>query len=276
MPSPYLHLLGAPALEASRMVLSFTGWMDGGDASTGTVGHLVKHLDATPIAHIEPGPFYIYNFPGSMEVSALFRPAVHIVDGSVVSLDMPDNTFYHCPGEDIILFVGKEPNLQWPGFAQAIFDLAQLAGVGRLYFVGTFAGAMPHTRLPHIFATVTNSALRPELQQRGVRFSNYRGPASFATYLMTQATRHGLDMASLVAEIPGYIEGSNPLSIEAVTRHLAAILGLQLDLAEMRGASDEWESRVSAAVAKDPDLARQIRKLEKQYDDELLDRPAEP
>ena len=40
----------------------------------------------------------------------------------------------------------------------------------------------------------------------------------------------GLEMTSLVAEIPGYLQGTNPLSIEAVTRRLTKILQLPLDL----------------------------------------------
>ena len=44
-------------------------------------------------------------------------------------------------------------------------------------------------------------------------------------------------MVSLVAEIPGYLQGTNPLSIEAVTRRLAKILKLPLDLDSLRTAS---------------------------------------
>ena len=36
------------------------------------------------------------------------------------------------------------------------------------------------------------------------------------------------------------------------------------------GTSNEWESQVTAAVEKDQDLADTIRKLEEQYDNELI------
>ena len=39
-------------------------------------------------------------------------------------------------------------------------------------------------------------------------------------------------MAALVAEIPAYVQGRNPKCIEAVTRRLAGILGLQVRLDE--------------------------------------------
>ena len=47
----------------------------------------------------------------------------------------------------------------------------------------------------------------------------------------------GLEMVSLVAEIPGYLQGRNPMCIEAVTRRLAKILRLG-DLHRCFGRSD--------------------------------------
>jgi proteasome assembly chaperone (PAC2) family protein len=80
-------------------------------------------------------------------------------------------------------------------------------------------------------------------------------------------------MISLVAEIPGYLEGLNPRSIEAVTRRLAGLLSQPVDLESMRKASDEWELHVTEAVEKDSDLAETVHKLEEQYDNELIERP---
>ena len=67
-----------PEYTNGTLVLAFSGWMDGGDVSTGTVERLVDLLEAEPIASIDPEPFYIYNFPGSMEIAALFRPHIKI------------------------------------------------------------------------------------------------------------------------------------------------------------------------------------------------------
>ena len=81
-------------MENATLVLAFTGWMDGGDVSTGTVKRLVDLLDADPVGEIDPEPFYIYSFPGSMEVAALFRPFVKLEDGLIRTIEMPSNTFY--------------------------------------------------------------------------------------------------------------------------------------------------------------------------------------
>src|ERR1700732_5209953 len=88
-----LRIHHCPVLDQATLVLAFTGWMDGGDVSTGTVQRLVDLLEARPIADIDPEPFCIYNIPGSMEVAALFRPHIKIEDGLVSSMDLPANTF---------------------------------------------------------------------------------------------------------------------------------------------------------------------------------------
>ena len=73
----FLRLEDCPTMDNATLVLSFTGWMDGGNVSTGTVERLVDLLSARQVAQIDPEPFYIYNFPGPMEVAALFRPYDH-------------------------------------------------------------------------------------------------------------------------------------------------------------------------------------------------------
>jgi proteasome assembly chaperone (PAC2) family protein len=266
-----LRIRRCPVLDRGTLVLAFSGWMDGGDVSTGTVERLVHLLSARPIAEIDSEPFYIYNFPGSMEVSALFRPHIEIEDGVVKTVDMPANTFYSHDPANLILFLGKEPNLRWRAFGECIFGLARRAGVSRILFVGSFGGSVPHTRQPRLYVTCSDAGLLPEMERYGLRRTGYEGPGSFTSYLMTEAKAADLEMVSLVAEIPGYLQGTNPLSIEAVTRRLAKILQLPLDLDSLRTASTEWELEVSSAVEQNEELAQRIRQLEEEYDNELLD-----
>jgi len=228
-----LRLKNYPVLDRATLVLALSGWMDGGDVSTGTVRRLVDLLSARTIADIDPEPFYIYNFPGSMDLVALFRPAIKIKDGQIVSLEMPANTFYCHEPANLVLFLGKEPNLSWRAFGECILELAHRVGVQRILFVGSFGGSVPHTREPRLFVTCSDARLLPEMAQYGIRRTDYEGPGSFTSYLLTQAPTAGLEMISLVAEIPGYLQGRNPMSIEAVTRRLAKILRLPLDLQKL-------------------------------------------
>lgn len=271
-PREILRIDKTPDLANGTLVLAFSGWMDGGDVSTGTVNRLVDLLNAEPVAEIDSDPFYIYNFPGSMEIAALFRPHIDIEDGVVKSIDLPKNAFFcHEPG-NLVLFVGKEPNLRWRTFGECIFKFAHASGVSRILFVGSFGGTVPHTREPRLFVSASDESLLPEMEQYGIRRTGYEGPGSFISYLMTQASSAGLKMTSLIAEIPSYLQGANPSSIEAVTRRLAKIFQLPLDLDTLRTASTEWELKISSAVEEDEDLQEKVREMEHEYDNELLER----
>ena len=259
-----------PQLENGTLVLAFSGWMDGGDVSTGTVNRLIYHLGAKQVAEIDPEPFYILNFPGSMEIAALFRPMIEVEDGLVTSVTMPHNRFYVHESSNLLLFMGKEPNMYWETFAKCIFHFAQEAGISQILFVGSFGGSVPHTRQPRMFVTCSEPDMLPEMERYAVRGANYEGPGSFTSYLMSEVGLYGMTMASLVAEIPGYLQGTNFMSIEAVTRRLAKILQVSLDLDSLRAASTEWELNVSSEVEEDEELSETVRQLEEEYDEELL------
>lgn len=271
MASERLLIRSRPALCDGRMIVALSGWMDGGDVSTGTVEWLVRTLEAAKVAEIAPEGFYLYNFPGSMEIAALFRPSTKIEDGLIISYEPPASEFYCDPTSNLLLFNGKEPHLNWSAYADGLFSFAQDAGVKTIYFVGSVAGTVPHTREPRLTSSVSDECVKRALEPLGVRFTDYEGPASFATFLMTQAGQHGLMMASLVAEVPAYIQGTNPKSIEAVVRKLAAMLGLRISLDRLRAITDAWEKRLHELLEREEELARHIEKLEADYDNEVFD-----
>jgi proteasome assembly chaperone (PAC2) family protein len=271
MATERLKIHAKPQLKNARMVLGFSGWMDGGDVSTGTVEWLIRDVGAEKLAEIEPEGFYIYSFPGSMEVAALFRPYTKIENGLIKAFGMPANTFHYSAANNLILFRGKEPNFNWPDYADCILSVASTFDVVMIYFIGSVAGVVPHTRDPRLHSTVSDERLKESLAQYGIRFTNYEGPASIVTLLSELSSQRGLPMATLVAEIPAYVQGRNPRSIEAVTRKLAGMLGLHVSLDELREISDAFESKVNEIVQKKPELFDLIQKLEKDYDNELFD-----
>jgi proteasome assembly chaperone (PAC2) family protein len=271
-----LRFLKHLSLHDATLVLAFDGWMDGGNVSTGTVQRLVDLLSASPIVEIEPDSFYIYNFPGPMEMAALFRPRIEIEDGLIKTIDLPAATFFSHEAADLVLFLGKEPNLRWPTFADCVLEVVRTVGVRRMLFVGSFGGSVPHTREPRLHVTCSEVDMLPEMEPYALRRSAYEGPGSFASYLMTRVGEEGIRMATLAAEIPGYLQGPNPVCIEAITRRLAKILRLPLDLAPLRTASTEWELAVTAAIEKDEEMTAKVREMEEAYDNELLQRGDEP
>jgi proteasome assembly chaperone (PAC2) family protein len=271
VPASQLTIHARPQLKDTRMILGLSGWMDGGDVSTGAIECLVTKLGADRLAEIHPEDFYLYSFPGSMEISAMFRPYCRIEDGLVEEFRPASNVFYYDEANGLILFEGKEPNFRWREYVECIFAVVSEFDVREMYFIGSVAGVVPHTREPRLFSSVSEEALKERLEPYGVRFSNYAGPASVATFMTTVAADKALPMVTLVAEIPAYIQGRNPRCIEAVARHLSALLGLQVQLDDLRTVSNAFERRLNELVAKRPELAELIRKLESDYDSEIFD-----
>lgn len=272
MTAEKLRILEEPNLHKPRILLGLSGWMDGGDVSTGSIKYLVEKLSARRIAEIDPEGFYIYNIPGSMEISALFRPHTRIRAGLVTSYENPENIFYADEQHDLILFLGKEPNLAWQTYAECIFSLCRRFDAGELYFIGSVAGLVPHTRQPRISCSVSDLDLRKKFEAYKVKFAHYEGPASLTTYLLTRAAEMQMEMATFVAEIPAYVQGYNPKCIDTVLRWLSGVLDLNLKFDELRTVGEEFEKRLSEIVEKQPELAEKVQKLEEDYDNEVFNR----
>lgn len=271
MNSNLLELDEAPQLGGGAMLMGFSGWMDGAEVSTGAIQYIGSTLNAQPIGRLRAEDLYILNVPGSMEITSLFRPPAKIEAGLVKSLEMPRNEFHAAEQAGLLLFRGKEPNVGWEKFADAIIEATQRCAVQDLYFIGSVGSVLPHTREPIFWSTMTSEWLREKLMTHGITPTNYEGPASFATYLSTRARDAKLNMATIVAGIPSYIEGRNPRCIEAMVGKLKEILDLKIDLAPLHTQSKQFLQGVQLAMSKNQKLADRIHQLEQMYDKETRD-----
>src|SRR3972149_7159873 len=138
-----LNIFKKPKLKNPRLLMGLSGWMDGGEVSTGTIKYFIEKLGAERFADIQPEGFYIYSFPGSMEITVLFRPYTRKKDGLIEEYEVTANSFFYNEENNLILFLGKEPNMNWEEFAVYIFLLCVEFGVETLYFIGSVAGLVP-------------------------------------------------------------------------------------------------------------------------------------
>jgi hypothetical protein len=140
------------------MVLALDGWVDGGESATGSVRFLRRKLRPRKLAEIPPGRFHIYQVPGQLSL----RPYTRVEDGLVRQYTPPRNIFHYWQNpvgdEDLILFQGTEPHMNWNDYSAAILEVAREFGAGRMYMLGGVLDKMPHTR-------ELQSVVR--LQQRG-------------------------------------------------------------------------------------------------------------
>ena len=271
MNSQKLHMQTKPRVKNATLLMGLSGWMDGGDVSTGSIKYLVQTLGAPEFAEIEPEGFYIYNLPGTMNMANVFRPHTVINKGIIKSFQLQQNRFFADTQKNLILFLGREPNLNWKEFGECIFSVCEQFSVKQIYFIGSVAGLVPHTREPRIFCSVSRRELKAGLGRLGVKFTDYEGPASLVTYLMIAAQQRNIDMINLIATVPVYVQGSNPICIEAIIRRLSAILSLHVDSEPLRQLSNEFERKLSDVIAGEPELDESIHKLEQDYDNETFD-----
>lgn len=265
-----LHIFKRHQTTSTRLVIGLSGWMNSGDVSMGSIEWLINDLGATRTAAIAPDSFYIYNNNGEMEAFEEFRPHAHIEEGIVTAYHEPENVFFYDKANNLMLFLGKEPNINWNEFAECIIAVCKDYSIHEIYFVGSVAGLVPHTRQAKIICTLSDVRYRTDFAEHGFKFTNYTGPASFTTYLLTQCTKHDILMANLILTVPAYVHGDNPKCMEAAILNLKNILGLKVKLNKLRNLSDEFEKKLNEVIREMPDLAKSIGKLEEVFDKELI------
>ena len=280
-----------PEVGNPPLVLGFTGWMDGGRVSTGTVGYLQDRLGATTFAEINPLDFYIFNFPvptlpisvysdsgkavvasvNPMEFAAVFRPHTKIENGTIKELVYPQNEFSYSKDADLALLFGEEPHIRWGAYCDCVFGLAHELGIKEFYFVGSVASPLPHTREPRIRASVPGEHLKPALKRVGTDFGDYEGPSSIVTSLAHHAGDRGIEMRVLVVEVPHYPfldMPAYPRSILKTTSTLSKLLRLDLDLSDLRESADAAEEKLNAVMEENEDFRELVKQLEDDYDQE--------
>jgi len=260
-----------PKIKSARMVVSFSGWMNGGEVSTGTVDYIKNKLKAVKFAEIKPETFYIFNFPGTMEQTSEFRPYARVEKGILKDFSFPKNEFYYHEASNLILFKGKEPNIHWDNYAQNIFELGEKYNLKRIYFIGSVAAGTPHTRGIRTSCYCSKEGLKKEVKNHGIKFTIYEGPGSITTYLTYLARQKGVEMFNFVAEIPIYIQSENPKAIKTMTEKLVKLLDLDIDTSDLTKQNLDFEKRINELLLSQPQLAEEIKKLEENYDKEFFD-----
>lgn len=263
-----------PELREPYVMVGLQGWLNAGEVSTGSVSYLRRKLSARRFAEIDPRGFYIYQIPGPTLTQAL-RPYASIEEGVVKRIDLPRNEFFYGrsgAGHDLILFLGVEPNLEWPEYAQVILDLARRFRAPRLYFLGGVFDQVPHTRETRLFASVSHPGLKDELKPFA-RFTDYEGPCSFTTMLLSLAQEQGLEAVSISARAPVYIQGQNAKACYALLKNLLTLTGIYLDLSDLRKAGEALEETVDKAFSQNPEAMAQLKKLEEAFDAALREEP---
>ncbi len=269
-----------PRLRHPYMVCGISGWVDGGEAATGSIRYLVEKLEAKRFAEIPIDRFHIFQVPGQLSL----RPHIKIEDGVLKEHRFPQNQFFYWVNpnadNDLILFLGTEPNLNWEEYAEAILGVAEEFAVVRIYLLGGVLDKTPHTREPDVSCACSSDQLREEMRKYSMQFSNYEGPGSFATTLLHLCQDRRVQMVSITARATYYPEfniiiAHNPKTIRAVVRRLNQLLRLNLDVSDLDRQAEEFEAKLSFMASQNPQFHAYVEELEKDFTELKYEEPLE-
>ena len=254
-----LNVTFRPELRKPVLVAAFRGWNDGGQGASLGGAYLAKQWDATRFAEIDPEGFYDFQAT---------RPQVSLVDGVTRQLDWPENAFYHAPipgsDRDAIILLGVEPNLRWKTFTNLVLGLSRELGVELLVTLGSLLADVPHTRPAPVTGAATDPALVADL---GLEPSRYEGPTGIVGIVHDGCRDAGIPSVSLWAAVPHYVSlAPSPRAALALVRRLGELLRIDIELAELEQASEEYSEQVSEAVSTDAETASYVEELERRVD----------
>jgi len=267
-----------PKLRRPHMVCGISGWVDGGEAATGSVRYLIRKLEATTFADMPIGKFHVFQVPGQVPLGT----SITIEDGILKEHRLPENRFFYWVNprsdHDLILFLGTEPNMNWEEYASSILDVAQEFGVARMYRLGGMLDTSPYMREPRIYCICSSPELKDEMDKYGVQYMSYEGPATCGMTLLYVCQTRGMQMVSMTAGAMYYPEFNialpyNPKTIRALMRRLNRLLGLNLDLSDLDKEVGNLQDKLASVARKNVQFAAYIEQLEKDFAEVKYEEP---
>jgi len=265
-----LQFLEKPELKQPYLICGINGWVDGGEAATGTTQYLIKKLKAKKFAEMPLDRYHVFQVPGQLSL----RPQIKIADGLLKQHVFPRNEFFYWvnphSANDLILYLGTEPNTNWEEYAENILNLAADYSASRIYVPGGVLDKTPHTREAGVFCACTSKELRQEMLKYSMQSSNYEGPGSFSITMLHLSQKRKLPMVSIIARSTYYPEFNiviprNPKAIKAIVLRLNSLFHLNLDLSDLDQEADELEVKLNFMASHNQEFQAYIEELEKEY-----------
>ncbi len=251
-------------LEDPILIAAFEGWNDAGDAASTAVRFLAEALGAERFADIDPEEFF--DFTQS-------RPHLANDSEGVRQVEWPENGFYVASpeglGRDVVVLVGTEPQLKWRTFCRQVITVADVLGVTRIVTLGALIAEVPHSRPVTVFGTSFDEELRT---QHDLIAPRYEGPTGIVGVLQDQCREAGIPTSSSWCAVPSYVPAApSPKAALTLVIHIAEMLGLNIDTAELELATSSYEGQIDDLVSGDSETLEYVSQLEVRHDSEGSD-----
>jgi predicted ATP-grasp superfamily ATP-dependent carboligase len=192
------------------------------------------------------------------------RPDVVINASGVREIDWPRNEFRYGEADtnqDVVTCAGVEPHMRWRCFCDCVSEIVKGAGVRRVVLLGSHLADVIYSQPVQITGVASDPVI---LENLGVKGSSYQGPTGILGVLGDRFTKDGLEVLSLWAGLPHYINARpNPRGSLALVQVLSEALGFRFDLDPLYRSAAEFEERISKLVAQDPELSDYVKQLKR-------------
>lgn len=247
-------------LREPVFIAAITGWTDANGAAVAALEYLAEQWHATPVADIDPEPFYDFTVQ---------RPRTRL-EGDERVLDWPRNRFYVASPDgadrDFLLFAGIEPHLRWRAFTDIVTEMIEAVGASTSITLGVQPGPVPHTRPLPVNLSASDGDFE---EQFGLKIptSRYEGPTGILSVLNLHFRSKQWRNASLWAIVPHYLNvGPNPNAAISLVKAVDRGFNTSTPQAELTKRSEEFERQVHDAMEQSDEATSYIRSLEEQYD----------
>lgn len=166
----------------------------------------------------------------------------------------PRNSFFawHHPGggQDLVIFTGEaQPSAQGYQFAHRVLEVATGLGVqGVFTMAAALVSELPDS--PRVWAAVSHPGRGQELQRCGVELKGDFYIAGMNGLLLAVAQERGVEATCLLGETPRFAPHvENPAATLAVLEVLVPLLGLPVDLTELRAQARQARTELKRLLA---------------------------
>jgi proteasome assembly chaperone (PAC2) family protein len=274
-----------PVAEEIYLIAGWRQWADAGAISSLLPQYLVERTRAKKIGRLNVDGCYLFQIPGAHH---FLRPRIKLEEGYRIELEAKRNEFFYA-GDDkkgLVIFLGDEPHLRAEHYAQAFFEAVKALSVKRVIAVGGVYGAMPYDKDREVSCIYSLRAMKEELEDYAVRFSNYEGGATIGSYLVDRAEQVGVEFLVFYAFVPAYdfaqpsifpqgvrIENDFKAWYDLLLR-INHMFGLKIELSELARQSDElsvvMDAKIEELEGEMPQL--QVREYLEKLDKEFTER----
>jgi proteasome assembly chaperone (PAC2) family protein len=237
-----------PSLKDPYLVAAWPGM---GLVAHKAVDYLIKHLPAELVKKVELEGFT------ALHGIALDKGVIQPVELPVGQL------FAYAPageGRDLLFYLGGEQPVsgkEW-ALATAILDEVEPFGVRRICTMAAMPTDIDHRADPGVWACATDQALLDELTRFEIKPMLEGSISGLNGLLLGVAHHRGIDGCCLLGEIPTFMtQMENPRSSGVVIERLMEIIGLSVDLSDLRMQAQATAAQIDVFIER---MQRRIRK----------------